>query len=42
MNIPEGDLKRIAFEISTNVVNLAANPVPMTERRILELLREFF
>jgi aldehyde:ferredoxin oxidoreductase len=42
MNIPEGDLKKIAFEISTNVVNLAANPVPLTEGRILELLREFY
>jgi choline dehydrogenase len=41
MNVPEGDLKKIAFEISTNVVNLAANPVAMTERRILELLKEF-
>ena len=42
MNIPEGDLEKIAFEISTNVVNLAANPVPLAERRILVLLREFY
>jgi aldehyde:ferredoxin oxidoreductase len=40
--IPEGDLERIAFEASTNTVNLAANPKPVTEKRILELLREFY
>jgi aldehyde:ferredoxin oxidoreductase len=42
MKIPEVDLKKIAFEISTNVVNLAANPVQLSERRILELLQEFY
>ncbi len=40
--IREKDLERIAFEASTNTVNLAANPKALTEHRILELLREFY
>jgi alcohol dehydrogenase class IV len=40
--IPEGDLERIAFEASTNTVNLAANPKSVSEKKILELLREFY
>ena len=40
--IPEKDLERVAFEASTNTVNLAANPAPVTEQKILELLREFY
>jgi alcohol dehydrogenase class IV len=40
--IREKDLERIAFEASTNTVNLAANPKAVTEHRILELLREFY
>jgi alcohol dehydrogenase len=42
MGIPEGGLKEIAFETSTNAVNLAANPVPLSEHQILELLKEFY
>jgi alcohol dehydrogenase class IV len=42
IGIPEENLPRIAFEASLNSVNLAANPVPLTERKILSLLREFY
>ncbi len=42
MGISEGDLKRVAFETSTNAVNLAANPVMLTEQQILALLEEFY
>jgi len=42
IGIPEGDLKKVAFETSTSVVNLAANPVPLTEHQILALLKEFY
>lgn len=42
IGIPEEGLKKIAFETSTNTVNLAANPVPVSERHILGLLREFY
>ena len=40
--IREEELPRIAFEVSLNAVNLAANPDPMTERKILALLKEFY
>ena len=42
IGIPEENLPRIAFEASLNTVNLSANPTPMTERRILSLMREFY
>jgi aldehyde:ferredoxin oxidoreductase len=42
IGVQESDLERIAFEASTNTVNLAANPQPVTEHRILELIREFY
>lgn len=42
IGIPEKDLKQIAFETSTNAVNLAANPLPVSEHQILELLKEFY
>jgi alcohol dehydrogenase class IV len=42
IGIREKDLKRIAFETSTNAVNLAANPLPLTENRILAILKEFY
>ncbi len=42
IGIPETDLGKIAFETSNNAVNLAANPVPLSEHQILELLREFY
>jgi alcohol dehydrogenase len=40
--VPEEDLERIAFEVSTNAVNLAANPSPVTEKKILELLKALY
>jgi aldehyde:ferredoxin oxidoreductase len=40
--IGEDELQKIAFETSTNTVNLAANPQPLTEKKILELLKEFY
>ncbi|UCB46550.1 MAG: iron-containing alcohol dehydrogenase, partial [Spirochaetota bacterium] len=42
IGIKEKDLEKIAFEASTNAVNLAANPVPLTENQILALLKEFY
>jgi aldehyde:ferredoxin oxidoreductase len=42
IGVKETDLKRIAFETSTNAVNLAANPAALTRHRILELLNEFY
>ncbi len=42
IGIPEESLKKIAFETSTNAVNLAANPLPIAEHQILELLKEFY
>ncbi len=42
VGVDEKDLERIAFETSTNTVNLAANPQPVTEHRILELLKELY
>lgn len=42
IGIAEKDLKRIAFETSTNAVNLAANPVPLSEYQVLQLLKEFY
>jgi aldehyde:ferredoxin oxidoreductase len=40
--IGEAELHKIAFETSTNTVNLAANPQPLTEKKILELLKDFY
>jgi aldehyde:ferredoxin oxidoreductase len=42
LGVKEDELELIAFEASTNTVNLAANPQPVTERRIYELLKEFY
>jgi alcohol dehydrogenase class IV len=42
VGIPAGDLGKIAFEVSTNAVNLAANPVPLSDHQILALLKEFY
>ena len=42
IGILEEDLPRITFEVSLNTVNLAANPEPMTERKILNILKEFY
>jgi alcohol dehydrogenase len=42
IGVPEDDLERVAFETSTNTVNLAANPEAVTEHRILELLKSYY
>ncbi len=42
VGIEERDLARIAFEVSANAVNLAANPQPVTEHRLHALLKEFY
>ena len=42
LQVPEGDLPRIAFEASKDVVNLAGNPLPLGERQLLKLLEEFY
>jgi aldehyde:ferredoxin oxidoreductase len=36
------ELQEIAFETSMDVANMVGNPIPPTESRILELLREFY
>lgn len=40
--IPESDVPRLAFETSKDVVLLSGNPVPVGQKRILELLRESY
>lgn len=40
--VKEEDLARIAFEVSANAVNLAANPQPVTKKKIHALLQEFY
>ena len=42
LDVPEADLPRIAFEGSKDVVNIAGNPLPLGEREILKLLKEFY
>ena len=42
VGVREEDLELIAFEASTNTVNLAANPQAVNEGKILELLKEFY
>jgi len=42
LNVPEADLPRIAFDASKDVVNLAGNPLPLGERQLLKLLKEFY
>jgi aldehyde:ferredoxin oxidoreductase len=42
LGITEEGLKTIAFEVSKDAANLAGNPVPVSDRRILELLQEFY
>jgi len=41
-DIPEKDLRKIAFETSKDVVNIASNPSPVSQHRILELLKESY
>lgn len=40
--IPEGDLKEIAFETSRDAANLASNPAALSESQILEVLRDSY
>jgi len=42
LGIPKADLEEIAFGATKDVVNLAGNPIPLSERQILELLNEFY
>ncbi|GAJ13643.1 unnamed protein product, partial [marine sediment metagenome] len=42
LGILEIDLEGIAFETSKDVANLASNPVPMSQRQILKLLKDFY
>jgi len=42
LDVPEADLPRIAFEASKDVVNIAGNPLPLEERQLLKLLKEFY
>jgi len=41
-NIPEKDLKKIAFDTSRDVANLASNPGPLSEPQILKILKGYF
>jgi aldehyde:ferredoxin oxidoreductase len=40
--IPEIDLKKIAFETSKDVANIASNPSTITESQILEVLKQCY
>lgn len=40
--VPEEDLEKIAFETAKDVANLAGNPVTLSQRQILELLRGLY
>lgn len=42
LGIPEEGLKTLAFEVGKDAANLAGNPVPVSDRRILEILKEFY
>jgi aldehyde:ferredoxin oxidoreductase len=42
IEIPEKDLKKIAFETSRDAANLASNPSPVSESRILEALKGYY
>jgi alcohol dehydrogenase class IV len=42
LEIPEADLKNIAFETSMDVPNMLGNPVPPKKGQVLELLRKFY
>ncbi len=42
IGIPEEGLKKIAFETTKDVANLASNPAVLSEQQILELLKEFY
>jgi len=42
LGIPQEDLKKVAFETSKEVANIASNPVPLSEQQILKILVEFY
>ena len=42
LGVLEKDLKKIAFYASKDAVNMATNPAPISERRILELLEGLY
>ncbi len=42
LGIPEDGLKSLAFEVGKDAANLAGNPVPVSDARILEILKEFY
>ena len=42
LGVLEKDLKKIAFYASKDAVNMATNPTPISERRILELLEGLY
>jgi len=42
LRITEEGLKTIAFEVGKDAANLAGNPVPVNDRRIIEILKEFY
>jgi aldehyde:ferredoxin oxidoreductase len=42
LGIPEEGIKTIAFEVGKDAANLAGNPVPLNDRKLLEVLKEFY
>ncbi len=42
LEIPKKDLGKIAFETSRDAANIASNPLPVEESRILEVLKECY
>jgi alcohol dehydrogenase class IV len=42
LGIPEEGIKTLAFEVGKDAPNLAGNPVPLNDRRILEIFEEFY
>ena len=42
LGIAEEGIKALAFEVGKDAANLAGNPAPLNDRRILEILKEFY
>jgi alcohol dehydrogenase class IV len=42
LGITEEGIKALAFEVGKDAANLAGNPAPLNDRRILEILKEFY
>jgi len=42
LEIPEGDLAKIAFDVTKDVPNMIGNPIPLSESQILKALKEFY